>query len=277
MNFGTREAEQLIEAVRQVAAEEILPRFRRLDDGEIEAKTRADDLVTVADKMSEKRLTEAVGLILPGAAVVGEEAVSADARVLEGIGSAEYSVIIDPVDGTWNFANGLGLFGVIVAVAHRGETVWGMIYDPLGDDWLMAERGAGARHVWPDGREVKARLSTKGPAAGELDGYIGLHLFPKEDRLRLLGRIGEFARIGGYRCSAHEYRLMTRGEGDFTLTPMVNAWDHAAGCLAIEELGGVARFLDGARYAPTRNRGPLIVAAGEEAWAETARVVANLW
>ena len=67
--------DDLISAVRQIAAEEILPRFRTLKVGEIAVKTRVDDLVTVADRAAEARLTEVAAKLLPDVVVVGEEAV----------------------------------------------------------------------------------------------------------------------------------------------------------------------------------------------------------
>ena len=68
---------------------------------------------------------------------------------------ADFAIIVDPVDGTANFAAGLPLFGVMAAVVRNGETVAGIIYDPMGDDWFVAEKG-----VWrvpaPAGRQHAA-------------------------------------------------------------------------------------------------------------------------
>ena len=58
--------------------------------------------------------------------------------------NAPRCVVIDPIDGTWNFAHGLGTFGTILAVVEHGQTVWGALYDPLGDDRIEAHLGGGA-------------------------------------------------------------------------------------------------------------------------------------
>jgi len=100
----------LIKAVRKIAAEEILPRFRSLVDGDIATKSRMDDLVTIADRETERRIGEVAEALLPGVTVVGEEAVSEDAKVRDAIDHST-CLIVDPVDGTWNFANGLATFG----------------------------------------------------------------------------------------------------------------------------------------------------------------------
>ena len=117
-----------------------MPRFRRLVPGAARAKSAPDDLVTEADLAMEAALTEGVRRVLPGTAVVGKEAVAADPGVRAAAG-AELAVIVDPLDGTWNFTHGVAVFGVILAVARWGEPVWGLLYDPLLDDWVVARRG----------------------------------------------------------------------------------------------------------------------------------------
>ena len=81
---------------------------------------------------------------LPGALVVGEEACEIDAALLPRLGEAELAFVIDPVDGTFNFASGVPLFGVMLAVVQDGETVAGIIHDPVGKDFLIGARGARA-------------------------------------------------------------------------------------------------------------------------------------
>ena len=134
----------LIEAVRDAARREILPRFRNLSADQIDTKSGPDDLVTVADRAAEARLTAAAQKLLPGALVVGEEGVAEDPAILDRFAEAELAVVIDPVDGTFNFARGLAIFGVILAVTRHGQTVFGLLYDPVMDDWVQAHRGGGA-------------------------------------------------------------------------------------------------------------------------------------
>ena len=95
--------------MRQVARDVVMPRYRNLTTDEIVEKA-ADELVTIADRESEERLQEGLALLLPEAGIVGEEAVSADPAVLDGLGSG-VNWIIDPIDGTANFAAGRPPFG----------------------------------------------------------------------------------------------------------------------------------------------------------------------
>lgn len=250
----------LIEAVRAAAKAEILPRFRNLGAAGADTKTHADDLVTEADRRSEAVITAAVAEILPGAAVVGEEAVSEDASVLERIGTAETCVIIDPVDGTWNFAKGLATFGVILAVTHEGQTVFSLLYDPMGDDWVMARKGGGAWFADPSGRLERLDIS----AGDATTGFACPWLLPDAQKGRFFDEIVGFGRVRDLGCACHDYRMMCFGHGRFSFAMKLMPWDHAAGVLAVQEAGGHAVLLDGRDYAPTLTGGPMITARDPE-------------
>ena len=252
--------DQLIESVRGIAATEIMPRFRRLSDSDIRAKSAPDDLVTEADVRAEAGITAAVRDLLPGATVIGEEAVSADPSILSQLADAELSVIVDPVDGTWNFAKGLATFGVILAVVAQGKTVFGLLYDPVLDDWILARKGGGAWFCRPGMRPVRLEIGGD-PPQDQAVGFVPLFLFPYETRMKLAGAIPGFRRIWSVRCSCHEYRLLAQGHADFCLSGTLNPWDHAAGALAVEEAGGAVGLLDGRDYRPGLTEGGHLVTA----------------
>lgn len=271
--FGPAEAEALIGAVRRVAAAEIVPRFRALERGEVDRKTSADDLVTVADTAAEAALAREIAGILPGARIVGEEAVAGDPGLLDGIGEPGRTVILDPIDGTWNFANGIATYGVILAVVEDGATVFGLIYDPGFDDWVMAHRGGGAWFGRPGAAPERLTASGRTGPLDETFGFVGLYLYGRADQARIAATLPRFRRTMTLRASAHEYRMLVQGRADFALNGMLNPWDHAAGVLALQEAGGVARLLDGRDYAPTLREGFLLTAATETLWSE----LAGLW
>ncbi len=261
----TRQIEnQLIDVVRNVAAAEIMPRFRTLPDEDIRAKSAPDDLVTEADLRAEAAITTAVRTLMPDAVVIGEEAVSANARVLDQIDTAECTVIIDPVDGTWNFAKGLATFGVILAVAEKGEAVFGLLYDPVLDDWIVARKGGGTWYCRANADPV--RLEIGGDTSQEQTvGFVPLFLFPYDVRMKLAGAIPGFRRIWSVRCSCHEYRLLAQGHADFCLSGTLNPWDHAAGALAVAEAGGGVGLLDGRAYRAGMTEGGHLVTARSKA------------
>ena len=249
----------LIAAVRAAARAEILPRFRSLEAGQVATKSSADDLVTVADRAAEAAIAAAVAGILPDAAIVGEEAVAEDARVLDRIGAAETAVIIDPIDGTWNYAMGLATFGVLLAVTHEGQTVFGLLYDPVLDDWVLARRGGGAWFCRADGTRRRLTLGGAGRPT-EFAGFSSPWLLPEALRQRFQRELMAWGRTADLRCACHSYRQMAFGHGRFSFDMKLMPWDHAAGVLAVEEAGGVTGLLDGRAYAPTIHQGQMISA-----------------
>ncbi|MEM8825160.1 MAG: inositol monophosphatase, partial [Pseudomonadota bacterium] len=243
-------------------------RFRDLSDGDVDAKSTFDDLVTVADTAAEAALTDRIHDILPGDTVIGEEAVSGDKTLLERVGDGRVTVI-DPIDGTWNFAHGIANYGVIVAVVEDGKTVWGLLYDPSFDDWIEAHRGDGAWFV----RNGARRRFTVDPSPVPLDrlrGNIGDYNFPQPVRPALAALAPRFRRSTSLGASVHEYRALALGSSDFVLNAGLNVWDHAAGVLVLEEAGGTARLLDGRAYAPVLREGRLLKTRTEAMWDDLA-------
>ncbi|MEM9974328.1 MAG: inositol monophosphatase [Pseudomonadota bacterium] len=263
----------LIEAVRRTAAAEITPLFRALGAGQVGSKSAPDDLVTVADTAAEAALTAAVDEILPTAQVIGEEAVSANPAILAKAGAPGLTVVIDPIDGTWNYAHGLAVYGVIVAVLRDGQTIFSLLYDPTGDDWVIARAGGGA---WFGGAErppERISVADDPGAAAHSFGFVALNLFSKPDQALIARTLPQFLRTQSLRCSCHEYRQQAQGHVAFGLNGALMPWDHAAGVLALREAGGVARLLDGRAYAPTLHEGLLLTAVSERLWHE----LADLW
>ncbi|MDE2791798.1 MAG: inositol monophosphatase [Paracoccaceae bacterium] len=263
----------LIQAVRLAARTEIMPRFRNTAGDEIKSKSGPDDLVTIADCAAERVISEASERLLPGALIVGEEAIEEDAGILDALPKAKLAVIIDPIDGTWNFANGLPLFGVILAVVEDDETTFGLLYDPISDAWIRAGSGKGAFYCSSNG--TRRRLSINTAGNGTI-GVVPLFLFSSSVRKRLAPRLLGFDRVMSLRCSCFEYWLLAEGACDFAIAGLMKPWDHAAGELVYREAGGFAAMLpDGKRYRASRTVGHLLVARNPERWAALREVFAE--
>lgn len=252
----------LIQLVRSVAKAEILPRFRRLAASDVSAKTGPEDLVTQADLHAETAITAGVRTLMPEALIVGEEAVEDEPGLLNKLLDAPLAVILDPVDGTWNFAKGLTTFGVILAVVEEGETIFGLLYDPVMDDWVVTRRGGGTWYVTPN--RASRRLTLSQNLGEDLTGFVGLFHYPRRLRLRLADDLPDFRRIWSVRCSCHEYRVTTLGGADFVLSNALKPWDHAAGALAVAEAGGAVALLDGRAYRASITSGSYLVSARSE-------------
>jgi fructose-1,6-bisphosphatase/inositol monophosphatase family enzyme len=264
--------ERLAEVLRQAAQDEIMPRFRRLDEGAIRTKSSATDLVTEADEASERVITAAIRAHNPDHLVIGEEAVAANPALLDASIEDRIAIFVDPVDGTYNFASGLPLFAVMAAVVQKGETVAGVIYDPLGDDWILAEKGTGAWQKFPDGR--MDRLHFAAPArVEEMTGAASTSFLPVDQRREVMTNLAQVAIAANYRCAGHEYRLAAGGHLHFLMYSKLMPWDHLAGSLIVAEAGAhVARF-DGSPYGPQHRDGGLLIAPDEASWQALRREV----
>lgn len=264
MPVSASEEIELINLVREVARKEIAPRFRRLDPSTIRTKATFDDLVTEADIACENAITAGVIELMPDATIIGEEAVAANPSLADGIAGAEQAVIIDPIDGTWNFANGLATHGVLLAVTEREETVFGLLYDPVMDDWILARRGGGVWYCHPNLAPVRLQVS-RSKTLEDMIGFASPFNFPPLKRAPVSQALLRFSRAYGLRCACHEYRLLIQGQVDFMINASAKPWDHAAGALALKEAGGAVGLLDGRDYSPLIKDGCILAANSAQA------------
>lgn len=274
MPFDQKDAAELIRIARAVAKTEVMPHFRALDDDQIKTKTDSHDIVTEADTRAEIALTHGFARSFPDAVVIGEEAVADDSTVLDRLSGQGRVIVVDPIDGTWNYSIGQTTFGMILAVIENGQTVFGFHLDPVMDDWIYAHRGGGA-HWAREGmtRPLRTRARTG------MDQQIGLAtvaLFPPDKRAQMVLAGLNFGRVLSPRCSAHEYRMLAEGHVDFCFGALLKVWDHAAGVLIATEAGGHSALLDGSPYSPLKRNGMLLNAANESIWTSVAETYAFL-
>lgn len=247
--------------LREVAAEVVLPRFQSLRADEIHEKAPGD-LVTIADREAERLLASRLLDVLPGSIVVGEEAVSVDPSLMSHIAQDGSIWLVDPVDGTSNFAAGREPFAMMVALLRSGQTAAAWILDPVSGVAATAERGGGA---FLDGERVVA--STAPRPAGDLRGAAltrYLSAPAKAEILAASATVGEV--LPGRNCAGYEYPAIVRDEQQFAFFWRMLPWDHAPGALLVEEAGGVARYLDGASYDPTSTHSGVLVAQTPDIW-----------
>jgi myo-inositol-1(or 4)-monophosphatase len=212
---------------------------------EIHKKGRID-LVTAADLAAEEAFRAIVGRRFPDHVVIGEE--TAHAPELR---DSPRQWIIDPVDGTTNFAHGVALFSVSIAFRMNGVIQAGVVYDPIGQELFTAERGFGARlngqplRVTGTAELVDAVLCTGFPYTVREERRRQVDVFAAFlDEARAVRRLGS---------AALDLAYVAAGRFDGFWEERLHAWDIAAGVLLIEEAGGTVTNMDG---------GPLDVFAG---------------
>ncbi len=252
--------EEIRDLMRFAAQRSMLPRFRQLATHEVEMKSKGDP-VTIVDREVEAFLTEALTKLAPGVAVVGEEAVHADAAVLDHLSGQCW--IIDPLDGTANFAEGKEPFGIIIALADAGRAVAGWIYDPNTDRFCHARRGEGA---FVDGERIAARSTgQERPVAA----VSRIFLTPEQSAMVDAKIAPHYTLVDIPRCAAEQYPRLALGENDVSSFERTLAWDHAAGVLWLNEAGGKAARHDGSDYRVDEADKPGLIGASSPAiWDE---------
>ena len=244
--------------LRETTEKAIMPKYRNLRAGEIEDKG-GDDPVTVADRDSEAMLANGLAKIAPGLPIVGEEAAHADPAVLARLSGDCW--IVDPIDGTRNFAAGKPPFGILIAMASGGEAHTGWIYDCLTGRLCIAHRGKGA---FVNGEKIVARPTGEPkPVAA-----ISLLFMDEAKREATKTRIAPHYRLVDIPyCAAEQYPRLALGENDVSIFERTLAWDHAAGVLWLNEAGGKVTRPDGSPYRVDGDvYGGLIGAASPRLW-----------
>lgn len=195
------------------------------------------DFVSRADHESEDRIVETIRQAFPGHEVLGEE------RGLDREAASQYRWLVDPLDGTTNFLQGLPIFAVSIACQHRGRSVAAAIFEPLSGRLFTAAEGAGA---WLDDRPM--RVSGRAGLAGSFlaTGYPFRTRAALDTYLEIFRDVFRRARAVR-RCGSAALDLaftaadVYDGFFEFRLSP----WDFAAGELLVREAGGRITDLDG--------------------------------
>ncbi|MDY0874237.1 inositol monophosphatase family protein [Dongia rigui] len=238
MSTGARiDLAKVADLVREVAAIEILPRFRNLQEGDTRQKSPGD-FVTIADESAELALTPRLLDLLPGSVVVGEEATAKNPAVMDALAGQAPVWLVDPIDGTGNFAGGDEGFVSMLALVQADDILASWIYRPVTGEMVVAEQGAG---VTIDGRKAPPFVPTSAPKGVLAYGKRGApgiaeQVDKRRDRL---------SQLKSARAAGIDYVRMAKGEIDFTFFSGIMPWDHAPGAMIIRELGGHIAYIRG--------------------------------
>ena len=255
--------------IREVAATEIMPRFQKLAEGDVVMKG-VNDPVTIADKESERCLTEKLSAYLPGSIVVGEESFAADKSIMSRLDSDSPVWIIDPIDGTRNFVSGKPEFAVMVGLVLKRKTIAAWIHDPNSIDTIMAEEGSG---VWLRGE--KLRLATNDNQT-ETVGLVGARVKKLISDPSVMPNDPSMPKIEIGSCAGFDYPRLFSGEvtfanagtsrAGFLLYRHTNAWDHVPGMFLHHEGGGFSADWNGQPYNMSNPFAGLLYAPNKDTW-----------
>jgi myo-inositol-1(or 4)-monophosphatase len=196
------------------------------------------DLVTEADRASEKIVVERLRSRFPSHAIVAEEGSGHET-------DSEYRWYVDPLDGTTNFAHGFPMFNVSIGLECRGESAAGVVYNPMHNEMFAAERGAGAflngRRIKVSGaRRLADSLSVTGFPSLKRNNDINIYFYYQMAMASHGTRRTGSAALDLAYVAAGRFDLMW----EFGLRP----WDQAAGTLLVKEAGGCVSDMNGAPH-----------------------------
>ncbi len=252
---------QTLIAATKAGANELKHFFDR--DFAVHHKEGINNLVTEADHAAEKAIFEAIRKEFPEHYILSEEAG-------ELIQDSNYKWIIDPIDGTVNFANGIPICCVSIAIEKDDKMILGAVYNPLMNEFYVAERGNGATlndkpiHVSKQSELVKACLVTGFPYT-----YLDMPNGPLQVFERFIRKGVPVRRLGS---AAIDLCWVAAGRFDGFYEHKLNAWDSAAGFLLVEEAGGKVTDFEGNAYSPYQ---PHIIATNGKIHEDLVEVVNN--
>lgn len=252
--------------LRTVASEVVMPSFCALSKDDIFEKSPGE-IVTRVDREAEVRLHDGLAALRTGARVIGEEACAQDPALLASAGEG-LVWLVDPLDGTANFAGGRRPFGLMVALVAGGLPLAGWILDPSSGRLCRAARGEGARI-----NDRPIRVCAK-PSVRPVAALATQFMTPdqREHTHACAGRL--FSREPIPRCAAESYPRLVLGLTDVALFQRILPWDHAAGVLLVQEAGGWVTHWDGHHFKVGGPRTGLLVASSHWTWAQAHAVLA---
>ncbi|MCR5107578.1 MAG: inositol monophosphatase [Lachnospiraceae bacterium] len=203
---------------------------------EIDAKEGHANFVTRYDKLVQDRLMKGLKEIMPEAAFFGEEGEH------NGFPEDDLVFIVDPIDGTTNFLKGLNLSCIAIALVHKKERIFGLVYNPFTSEMFTAVKGQGA---FLNGKKIKVSsepLDMGLVIFGTSPYYPGL-----PDKAFKLARYYLEKSIDVRRLGSAEIDLcyIACGRAELYFEPLLQPWDFAAGSLIVEEAGGRAMTFEG--------------------------------
>jgi myo-inositol-1(or 4)-monophosphatase len=202
------------------------------------------DVVTDADRASEKLIVESLRAAFPDHGIIGEEGSRSQI-------AGDYIWYVDPLDGTTNFAHGLPIFCVSIGLARNNEVVAGVVYDPSRNELFAAQRGRGATlngeriHVSKISKLGESLLGTGFPSKKR-------HLNPNIYFYHQLTMKSHGIRRAG--SAALDLACVASGRYEGFWEFNLNAWDTAAGALLVEEAGGTLTYIDGSKFDVAESR-----------------------
>jgi myo-inositol-1(or 4)-monophosphatase len=226
----------LVEAARAGAAE-----IQRFFNGQfkISNKEGMNNLVTEADHAAEKAIIDVIRASFPGHYILSEEV----GKIVQ---DSNYKWIIDPIDGTVNFAHGIPLNCVSIGIEYNGEIILGAVYNPHLNEFFFAEKGKGAQL---NDKPIRVSEQTEAIHSCLVTGFPYTYINDKNGPLEIFERfIRRGVPVRRLGSAAIDLCWVAAGRFDGFYEHKLEAWDSAAGFLIVEEAGGKVTDFNGDKF-----------------------------
>jgi len=231
---------QLQGIVCQHAAEQIMSRYNH-----VAYRVKEDgSLVTQADCAMQREMIKSLQAHWPAYAILGEEMSAAAQQAqldCDGQGDTQGLWILDPLDGTSNFANAIPVFSVSIALVIKREVVLGLIFDPVRNEVFSAIKGEGA---WLNGQKLVSQSSCE--LLSQSIAQIDFKRLTPQMRV-CLSREHPYASQRNFGSGALDWCWLAAGRSQIYIHGAQKLWDYVAGQLILSEAGGIAKTFDGER------------------------------
>lgn len=213
----------------------------------VQTKRSWQDLVTEVDQGAEKLIRNYILTYFPDHVFWGEESVYASSTTaMTDFTAQEYVWIVDPIDGTTNFVHELPMYTISIALAHRGEVIVGVVYDPMRDEMFVAEQGKG---TYVGGKRVFVSKDVDLQHSLVAGGFPTEHTQKLPLALRQLTAVAPHVRnVRALGSAALHLAYIASGRLSGYWEPNLQPWDVAAGVLLVQEAGGKVTALSGEPY-----------------------------
>lgn len=227
----------ILTATARLAGETMLHNWGKIRRKDVERKTGEKDIVTFVDREVEKIVFDRLNSEFPDHGFWGEESGRSNEE-------SEATFVVDPIDGSVNYAHGLPHFAVSIARREGDRTTHGLIYLPVFDEMFWAEAGLGATM---NGERLKVKKNTRMAEAIVATGFACVRAGAKPDNVpifkKMIYEVRDLRRLG---AATVDLAYVARGTFDGFYESSLSPWDVLAGALIVEESGGtVSGFKEG--------------------------------
>lgn len=227
--------QQVETIIKNLAEQEIMPRYNR-----VVFEFKADgSLVTEADTAMQHAVIEALNKLWPECALLGEEMSEQQQQTLLDSNDSSGLWVLDPLDGTSNFASAIPIFSVSLALIQQAEVRLGLIYDPVRKECFSAIKGQGA---WLNGHKLKLQIDTS--SLNQCIAQVDFKRLPLAMASQLAAK-HPYASQRNFGSGALDWCWLAAGRSQLYLHGGQKLWDYLAGQLILSEAGGIAETFEG--------------------------------